>query len=303
MPDVRNHLSPATTLVAPTPVPIFETPEELGISDAAMLFDGSMAIGDLRPAARSGILVARSLLLESFTAASKAANRQPILAMSLLSVSGDKNTCETLDLPTESPKPSSAPPLAQTNAAATAVPATAAEAATCQPAAEPTAASHLPDLEIHLPNRGTLQPPSVPLDPTGAIVPKSTAQLPASIRRPTVQPGIDSFRASALASLRVLIAVGLRLPSAQSVCSDATLRELFSRQSAAALSEMISTITKEFGTAPANVGDMKLSDLVAQLDLKYTRLGAATTSLLEAVYLTTLPSPVSPLPLSTIRPS
>jgi hypothetical protein len=303
MPDVRNHLSTATPSVAPTPVPIIETSEELGISVAAMLFDGSMAIGDLRSVARSVILEARSLLLESFTAAGKAANLQPILAMSLLSVSGDKNTCETLDLPTESPKLSSAPPLAQTNAAATAVPAITAEAATCQPAAEPTAVSHLPDLEIHLPDPGTLQPPSVPLDPTGTIVPKSTAQLPASIRRPTVQPGIDTFGASALASLRVLIAVGLHVPSAQSVSSGATLRELFSSQSAAALSEMISTIAKELGTTPANIGDMKLSDLIVQLDPMYTRLGGVTMSLLEAVFLTTLPSTVSPLPHSTIRPS
>jgi hypothetical protein len=68
------------------------------------------------------------------------------------------------------------------------------------------------------------------------------------------------------------------------VSSGATLRELFSGQSAAALSQMISTVAKEFGTSPASVGDMKLSDLAMLLDPAYTRLGGATTSLLEAVF-------------------
>ena len=61
------------------------------------------------------------------------------------------------------------------------------------------------------------------------------------------------------------------------------LNELFSDQSTTALRRLISDLAGEFGAIPANVSDMKLSDLAKQLDAGYTRLGATSTSLLETL--------------------
>jgi hypothetical protein len=71
---------------------------------------------------------------------------------------------------------------------------------------------------------------------------------------------------SALTSLQTLVALELKLPSAQAVAAGATLKELFVGQSAAVLSKVLDEIAKEFGTTPANVADLRLSELAKLLD-------------------------------------
>jgi len=105
---------------------------------------------------------------------------------------------------------------------------------------------------------------------------------------------VIDLKLSALTSLQTLIALTLKLPSAQSVSSGATLKELFSGQSATVLSQMIGDLSKEFGSTPANVGDMKLSDLAALFEAGYTKLGAASTSLLETVFSTKMAAGFGP---------
>jgi hypothetical protein len=96
---------------------------------------------------------------------------------------------------------------------------------------------------------------------------------------------ITEEKVSALTSLQTLVALTLKLPS-ESVSSGATIKELFSGQSAKVLSQMLRDVATEFGATPASAGDMALRDLAAQLDAGYTKLGAASTSLLEALFST-----------------
>jgi hypothetical protein len=112
---------------------------------------------------------------------------------------------------------------------------------------------------------------------------------------PTYPAGATTLidvKVSALTTLQTLAALELGLPSAQSVSSAATLSELFSGLSAAALSEVVSSIEHEFGSTLADVGDMKLCDLAAQLDAGYTELGPAIVSGLERLFSAKMPSGV-----------
>jgi len=87
------------------------------------------------------------------------------------------------------------------------------------------------------------------------------------------------------------------------VSSSLTLKEIFSDQDETMISEMIQTISDEFcvtrddleklanetsaqkhAVLNFGVGDMKLCDLAVQLDARYTRLGAAARSRLEALF-------------------
>ena len=87
------------------------------------------------------------------------------------------------------------------------------------------------------------------------------------------------------------------------VSSSLTLKEIFSDQKETMISEMIQTISDEFcvtrddleklanetcaqkhAVLNFGVGDMKLCDLAVQLDAKYTRLGAAARSRLQALF-------------------
>ena len=100
---------------------------------------------------------------------------------------------------------------------------------------------------------------------------------------------VVDVKVSALTTLQTLVALALSLPSAQAVSSSATLSELFSGLNAAMLSEMVSNIEHEFGSTLADVDDVKLSDLAAQLDAEYTKLGPAISSGLERLFSAKMP--------------
>jgi hypothetical protein len=112
----------------------------------------------------------------------------------------------------------------------------------------------------------------------------------ASRRSSSSAAALSDEKLAALTSLQTLVALQLRLPSAQSVPASATLKELLAGHGAPALSQMIGTIAKEFGTPPADAEGARLGDLARLLDPGYAQPGAAITGLLEAMFSTKMPA-------------
>lgn len=81
--------------------------------------------------------------------------------------------------------------------------------------------------------------------------------------QPTPAPteAVIALGKSMAAPLQTLVANELRLGPDQPVPATATLKELFARKGAAALSHIVGCIAKEFGATPANAADMTLADL------------------------------------------
>ena len=82
--------------------------------------------------------------------------------------------------------------------------------------------------------------------------------------QPTPAPteAVIALGKSMAAPLQTLVANDLQLGPDQPVPATATLKELFARKGAAALSlSIVGCIAKEFGATPANAADMTLADL------------------------------------------
>ena len=81
--------------------------------------------------------------------------------------------------------------------------------------------------------------------------------------QPTPAPteAVLALGKSMAAPLQTLVANDLQLGPDQPVPATATLKELFARKGAAALSHIVGCIAREFGATPANAADMTLADL------------------------------------------